>query len=68
MKTVATLMTLAAGFALAACDSPTAFDDSVTPPSFARATTFTDNVSFPVNIGVFIPCAAGGAGETVFLS
>ncbi len=61
-------MTLAAGFALAACDSPAALDDSVTPPSFAAATTVTDNVSFPVNIGVFIPCAAGGAGEVVFLS
>ncbi len=68
MKRVASLMTLAAGFALAACDSPAALDDSVTPPSFAAATTVTDNVSFPVNIGVFIPCAAGGAGEVVFLS
>ncbi len=69
MKRVASLMTLAAGFALAACDSPAALDDSaVTPPSFARATTVTDNVKFPVNIGVFIPCAAGGAGEVVFLS
>ena len=70
MKRVATLMTLAAGFALAACDSPTALD-SVTSPSFAAAnaaTTFTDNMKFPVNIGVFIPCAAGGAGEVVFLS
>ena len=35
MKRVASLMTLAAGFALAACDSPTALDDLVTPPSFA---------------------------------
>ena len=55
--------------ALAACDSPTALDDSaVTPPSFARAVTITDNVSFPVNIGVFVPCAAEGAGEVVLLS
>ncbi|SRR5258708_219343 len=28
----------------------------------------TANVKIPVNIGVFIPCAAGGAGEVVFLT
>ncbi len=26
------------------------------------------NIKVPVNIGVFIPCAAGGAGELVFLT
>ena len=40
----------------------------VTSTSDVRATTFTSNVSFPVDIGVFIPCAAGGAGEVVILS
>jgi len=34
----------------------------------AKATTFTDNVRVPINISVFIPCAAGGAGESVELS
>ncbi len=68
MKTISAVAALAI-VGLVACDSPTALDDSaVTPPSFAAATTFTDNVSFPVDIGVFIPCAAGGAGEVVFLS
>ena len=70
MKTISAVAVLAI-VGLVACDSPTALDDLVTPPSFAAATaatTFTDNVSFPVNIGVFIPCAAGGAGEVVFLS
>ena len=68
MKTISAVAALAI-VGLVACDSPAALDDSaVTPPSFARATTFTDNVKFPVNIGVFIPCAAGGAGEVVFLS
>ncbi len=68
MKTISAVAALAI-VGLVACDSPAALDDSaVTPPSFAVATTFTDNVSFPVNIGVFIPCAAGGAGEVVFLS
>jgi hypothetical protein len=28
----------------------------------------TTNLEVPVNIGVFIPCAAGGAGEVVFLT
>lgn len=26
------------------------------------------NIKVPVTIGVFIPCAAGGAGEVVFLT
>ncbi len=68
MKTISAVAALAI-VGLVACDSPTALDDSaVTPPSFARATTFTDNVSVPVNISVFIPCAVGGAGEMVDLS
>ncbi len=71
MKTISAVAALAIA-GLVACDSPAALDDSaVTPPSFAAANaaaTFTDNVKFPVNIGVFIPCAAGGAGEVVFLT
>ena len=34
----------------------------------ATTTAFTDIFTFPTNIGVFVPCAAGGAGELVFLS
>lgn len=34
----------------------------------STVTAFTDIVTFPVTIGVFIPCAADGAGEVVFLS
>ena len=46
MNRVASLMTLAAVFALAACDAPTAPDESVDiSPSFAKAVTFTDNAS-----------------------
>ena len=37
-------------------------------PALAKATTFTDNVQVPINISVFVPCAAGGAGEVVDLS
>jgi hypothetical protein len=73
MKRFASILTslAVAGLVVSACDSPTAPDDSVTPPSFAAANaanTFKDNVKFPVTIGVFIPCAAGGAGEWVLLS
>ena len=39
-----------------------------TTPVLAKATTFTDNVRVPINISVFVPCAAGGAGEIVDLS
>jgi len=34
-------------------------------PAYAAVDT---NMSFPVNISVFVPCAAGGAGEVVTLS
>lgn len=34
----------------------------------AQATAFIDNVKVPINISVFVPCAAGGAGEVVNLS
>lgn len=34
----------------------------------APAQHFKTNLKMPINIGVFIPCAAGGAGEVVVLS
>ena len=34
----------------------------------AQAITFRDNVRVPFETVVFVPCAAGGAGEEVFLS
>jgi hypothetical protein len=34
-------------------------------PLFAEVQS---NIKVPVNVGVFIPCAAGGAGEVVFLT
>jgi len=34
----------------------------------AKATTVTDNVRIPTDLFVFVPCAAGGAGEFVQLS
>jgi hypothetical protein len=36
--------------------------------SLAKATTFTDNLSIPVSIQLFVPCAAGGAGELIEVS
>ena len=54
---------------LAGCDSPSSpsSDTAVSPPELA-AVAFTDNVSFPINQLVFIPCANGGAGEFVIIS
>ena len=37
-------------------------------PVSAAAGTFTDNVRIPFELFVFVPCAAGGEGEEVFLS
>jgi len=37
-------------------------------PATAAATTFTTSQSFPVDLFVYIPCAAGGAGEFVELT
>ena len=37
-------------------------------PAMARAETFKDNVRVPFELFVFVPCAAGGAGEVVSLS
>jgi hypothetical protein len=36
--------------------------------NLAQAETFTDNEIIPIVLEVFIPCAAGGAGEIVVLS
>jgi hypothetical protein len=38
------------------------------PTTLAKATTVTDNFSIPVSIQVFVPCAAGGAGELIEVS
>jgi hypothetical protein len=37
------------------------------PPDF-RASQFTDNATFPLDISVYVPCAVGGAGEFVHLT
>ena len=67
MKRVASLITLALAFA--ACEAPTALDDSVTQSvsavASAAAETFTESFSIPIPFGFFVPCAAGGAGEEV---
>jgi len=36
--------------------------------AFAAAVTFTSSQSFPIDLVVFVPCAAGGAGEVVELT
>lgn len=57
-----------AALALAACESPTVVDAPTdVSPSFAAVTT-TVNVSVPIALGVFVPCAADGAGELVLMS
>jgi hypothetical protein len=40
----------------------------VVSPAFAAATTFRQNIRQPLDIYVFVPCAAGGAGEYVHLT
>lgn len=37
-------------------------------PATAAASTFTSNQFFPIDIFVYVPCAAGGAGEYVELT
>jgi len=67
MKRVVGFITLA--FTFAACEAPTALDESVTQPvssvANAAAETFTESIIVPVPFGFFVPCAAGGAGEVV---
>lgn len=36
-------------------------------PAKAGASVFTDNFSIPIDLFVYVPCAAGGAGELVLL-
>jgi len=36
--------------------------------SLAKASTFTSNVSFPIDLILFVPCAAGGVGEDVHVT
>jgi hypothetical protein len=36
-------------------------------PAWGAASTTTTNVTIPLGLGVVVPCAAGGAGETVEL-
>jgi hypothetical protein len=70
-----TALAVSFGLVAGACSEqadPTSANDAgftgVTSTSDARATTFTDNMKFPVNILVFVSCADGGAGELVVLS
>jgi hypothetical protein len=37
-------------------------------PALAKADTYTDNQMYPVDMTVWVPCAVGGAGESVQLS
>lgn len=37
-------------------------------PAFAAATTFTSSQNFPIDLFVYVTCAAGGAGEFVELT
>lgn len=54
--------------ALAACDSaPTAPAANPERPSFSAVTSNT-NLSIPVDLFVFVPCAVGGAGEDIHVS
>ena len=36
--------------------------------ALAAAETYTENVKVPIDLVVFVPCAAGGAGEEVYFS
>jgi hypothetical protein len=43
---------------------------ALAPPAHSRAAadTFTISQSFPIDLYVYVPCAAGGAGETIYVS
>lgn len=64
------LAILALGVLVAACsETPTEPPAMDAPPTaLAAAYTETSSTSFPIAIGVFVPCAAGGAGELVIAS
>ena len=36
-----------------------------TTPALAAATTIRESISFPVDVNLFVPCAAGGVGEII---
>ena len=40
---------------------------SRTVPAGATGTTYTDNVTVPISVVVFVPRADGGSGELVYL-
>src|SRR5690349_18622133 len=60
------MMLVSAPLLVAACDR----DAPTSPPMrvHARAVALTASQSFPLALEVFVPCAAGGAGELVALS
>ncbi len=74
MKKIISLMMLAAvlGLFVLSCDqasnpveTPLSDQNGVT---LAKASTFKSNVSFPIDLIFFVPCAAGGAGEDVHIT
>lgn len=72
MRRTTILLALAALAALA-CDRPAtapdiAVADAATARSSSRASARSVSQRFPIQLEVFVPCAAGGSGETVVLS
>lgn len=70
---IAPVLALATGLTISSC-APGAnpleasSSEATNRPSLARATSITENVQIPLDLTVFIPCALGGAGESVTLS
>lgn len=66
----ATALLAVVGFGVGCGSSPTLAPESPTQDglAFAPALTFTDNLQVPVTLFVFVPCAAGGAGEVISVS
>ena len=59
-----------AAITLAACEQPPTAVPSASPlgqPLFS-AVTSTDNITIPIDLIVFVPCANGGAGEPIEVS
>jgi len=54
-------------FAMAVLIALSIFALTGATPALAGASTFVDNFSIPIDLFVFVPCAAGGAGELVQL-
>ena len=60
-----------AAITLAACEQPPTAVSPVRAPSFLStnsATTSISNITFPIELFVFVPCANGGAGEVIDVS